>query len=61
VRVRARARARADKLVDAHLTDSVADPGSGVFFTPGSGISFFWIPDPGSNSYFEELSNNMLV
>jgi hypothetical protein len=25
---------------------SVADPGSGAFFTPGSGIGFFRIPDP---------------
>jgi hypothetical protein len=25
---------------------SVADPGSGAFLTPGSGIDFFRIPDP---------------
>ncbi len=27
-------------------TVSVADPGSGAFLTPGSGIGFFQIPDP---------------
>ncbi len=32
------------------LLTSVADPdpGSGAFLTPGSGIGFFRIPDPGS-------------
>jgi hypothetical protein len=28
--------------------NSVADPGSGVFLTPGSGKGFFRIPDIGS-------------
>jgi hypothetical protein len=28
------------------LLHSVADPGSGAFLTPGSGIGFFPIPDP---------------
>jgi len=34
------------------------DPGSGAFFTPGSGIGFFLIPDP--NSYFWELGDGFL-
>jgi hypothetical protein len=39
--------------------NSVADPGSGAFLTPVSGIDFFWIPDPAS-PYFGELGDNLL-
>jgi hypothetical protein len=38
------------------VTYSVADPGSGAFLTPGSGIGLFRIPDPGSLTHiFESL------
>jgi hypothetical protein len=30
---------------------SVADPGSGAFLTPGSGMRFFQIPDLGSQTH----------
>jgi hypothetical protein len=38
------------------LIISVADPGSCAFLTPGSGIGFFRISDPGSQTHiFESL------
>jgi hypothetical protein len=44
------------------VADADPDPGSWIrrFLTPGSGISFFKIPDPRSNPYFWELSNTIL-
>jgi hypothetical protein len=40
------------------LTDSVADPGSGAFLTPGPGseIGFFRISDPGSQTLIFEIN-----
>ncbi len=46
-----------------YLATSVADPGSGAFLTPGSGMGFFRIPDLGSripNPYFLKLNDNFL-
>jgi hypothetical protein len=38
------------------ITSSVADPGSGAFLTPGSGIRNRFFPDPGSQTHiFESL------
>jgi hypothetical protein len=38
------------------LYNSVADPGSGAFLTPGSGIRNRFFPDPGSQTHtFESL------
>jgi hypothetical protein len=45
------------------LVISVADPGSGAFLTPGSGIRNRFFPDLGSripDPYFWELSDNLL-
>ncbi len=36
------------------------DPGSGAFLTPGSEIREKYFPDPGSNSYFWELTSIVL-
>ncbi len=41
------------------LLIGVADPGSGAFLTPGSGIRF-GIRDEQPGSYFRELRNNFL-
>ncbi len=41
---------------DIVLAGSVADPGSGAFLTPGSGIRNRFFPDPGSQIHiFESL------
>jgi hypothetical protein len=41
---------------------SVADPGSGGFLAPGSGMNFFRIPDLGSKGYvFGEIFLRILV
>jgi hypothetical protein len=45
------------------LINSVADPGYGAIWTPGSGIRNKFFPDPGSripNPYFCELSDKFL-
>jgi hypothetical protein len=36
------------------------DPGSGAFLPPGSGMNFFWIPDP-RGMFFGELFLRILV
>jgi hypothetical protein len=40
--------------IKGRIISSVADPGSGAFLTldPGSGIGFFRISDPGSQTLF---------
>ncbi len=48
---------------DWHVPTSVADPESSALSTPGSGMGFFWIPNPGyriENPYFWELCGNFL-
>ncbi len=40
------------KKIERSCTTRVANPGSVAFLSPGSGLSFVWIPDPQSGSNF---------